>query len=173
MANEISDGYLVEKTIHPYLANSIAISASPSLPKYLNGNRPVICSVPKKDLDYVDQYRKDGGKAWMPFNTTQDDWGKDTSIQPIPFHLERDEPLIEFVADQWTEALQPCIDEIVRLDRDDESYIAKLTEPFVTTFENSLFDGSYVGVALLKWLAHMNSPVTVGIENMIFSMKLQ
>ena len=40
-------------------------------------------------------------------------------------------------------------------------------EPFVTHYEHSLFNGTYVGVALLNWLSHMNSPIRVGIEGMI------
>ena len=103
----------------------------------------------------------------MPFNTTPADWNQDPNIKPIPFHLEQDEPLLDFITDQWKEALQPCVDEIVQLEKDDENYISKLMEPFVTHFEHSLFDGSYVGGALLKWLVHVNSPVIVGIEDFI------
>ena len=167
MANEFTDGYLVEKMIHPYLANSIAISASPNLGNYINDKRPIVCSIPHKDLEYVSQWKANGGKAFMPFNTTPEQWKNDKTIQPIPFKLEQDESLLEFIANQWKEALQPCIDEIIRLDQDDESYIAKLMEPFVTRYEHGLFDGTYVGSALLNWLSHMNSPVTVGMEDMI------
>ena len=72
----------------------------------------------------------------MPFNTTPSDWAHDSSIKPIQFRLEQDEPLLEFIADQWQGALQPCVDEIIiiRLDKDDD-----------------LFDGTYIADALLKW----------------------
>ena len=63
MANEFSDGYLVEKTVHPYLADSIAISASPSIGQYINGNRPVVCLVPQDRLDHVGQWAR--GNSWM------------------------------------------------------------------------------------------------------------
>ena len=36
MPNEMSNGYLVEKTVHPYLAGSLAISAVPDIGKYVN-----------------------------------------------------------------------------------------------------------------------------------------
>ena len=180
MANEMSDGYLVEKTVHPYLANSIAISGTPNLGQYINGNRPIVCSIPNEALDHVAQWNR-GNEGWMPFNTTPNMW-KDNNdngntIQPI-FHdpyakgpngeeAKGDEPLLEFVAQQWESALKPCIDEIIRVDKDDESYIAKLREPFVTRFENSLFDGTYVGVGILDWLLHIQSPVTYGLEDRI------
>lgn len=167
MANEFLDGYLVEKMINPYVAKSIAISATPNLGGYINDKRPVVCSVPRRDLEYVNQWKADGGKAFMPFNTTPEQWKSDKTIQPIPYVLEQDEPLLEFIADAWKVPLQPCIDEIIRLDKDDESYIAKLREPFVTHFEDSLFDGTYVALSLLTWLSHVNSPVTFGIENII------
>ena len=117
----------------------------------------------------------------MPFNTTPNMWkvnnDNGNTIQPI-FHdpyakgpkgeeAKGDEPLLEFVAQQWESALKPCIDEIIRVDKDDESYIAKLREPFVTRFENSLFDGTYVGVGILNWLLHIQSPVTYGLEDRI------
>ena len=166
MANEFSDGYLVEKTVHPYLANSIAISGSPNLGEYINGDRPILCSIPKGALEHVAKWKRQNG-SWMPFNSTPDDWETNQSIQPIPFHLEKDEPLLEFVTQQWEEALQPCIDEIIRLDKDDESYIAKLREPFVKNFHHSLFDGTYVGIAILAWLLHVNSPVVYGLDDKI------
>lgn len=170
MANEFSDGYLVEKTVHPYLANSIAISGSPNLGEYINGDRPIVCSIPKEALEHVAKWKRQNG-SWMPFNSTPDDWQMDQSIQPIPFHLENDEALLEFVTQQWEQALQPCIDEIIRLDKDDESYIAKLREPFVKSFKRSLFDGTYVGIAILNWLLHMNSPVVYGLDDRISNLK--
>ncbi|KAL7532686.1 hypothetical protein ACHAXR_004781 [Thalassiosira sp. AJA248-18] len=166
MANEFSDGYLVEKTVHPYLAHSIAISGTPKLGQYINADRPVVCSIPKKALEHVAQWKRRGG-SWMPFNSTPDDWKMNQSIQPIAFDLKNDEPLLEFVAQQWEKSLQPCIDEIIRLDKDDESYISKLREPFVANFNHSLFDGTYVGIAILNWLQHMKSPVVYGLDDKI------
>lgn len=170
MANEFSDGYFVEKTVNPYVANSIAISASPSLRKYMNGNRPVICNISRTRLDYVGQWARGG--AWMPFNTTPDDWKKDDSIQPIPFDLNHDQPLLKFVSEQWEDDLQPCVDEIIRLDKDDESYIRKLMEPFILRYEGSIFDGTYVGIALLHWLVQRGSLVTHGLEQEIWRMAM-
>ena len=33
---------------------------------------------------------------------------------------------LEFVTTQWAQTLQPCIDEIIRIDTNDDEYIAKL-----------------------------------------------
>ncbi|KAL7528058.1 hypothetical protein ACHAWF_002426 [Thalassiosira exigua] len=171
MPNELSDGYLVEKTIHPYLAGALAISASPGLGKYVNGNRPVLCSVPREPLDFIAQYNK-GGNGFMPFNSTPLDWSRDPSIRPVPVDFNDDHGLLDFVTDQLEDALQPCIDEIIRLDQNVEHYILKLMEPFILNYENSLFDGTYVGISLLRWLSHAGSLVAYDLEDQIWNLAM-
>lgn len=108
----------------------------------------------------------------MPFNTTPEDWAKDPSIEPILFDMFNDGPLLDFVVSEWEDALQPCIDEIVRLDNDNESYIAKLMEPFILNYKHSMFDGTYVGAALLHWLVHTGSSTIIGLEQNIWSISM-
>ena len=89
----------------------------------------------------------------MPFNTTPKDWERDPSVRPNKWVFNEDEPLLRFVVDNWRKALQPCVDEIMRLDEDDDAYIEMLMEPFIHEFENSLFDGTYVAAQVLQMLS--------------------
>ena len=63
--------------------------------------------------------------------------------------MKNDDHLLEFTRQHWKEALQPCIDKIIKMDKDNKGYIAKLRETFITQFQHSLFGGTYVGTVLI------------------------
>ena len=90
----------------------------------------------------------------MPFNTTPDMWTTEKNIQPIvhdPYNDKagRDEAVLEFVTEQWEEALTPCVDKIVALDKDDDAYVKKLMQPYILNEGlRSLFDGTYIATSL-------------------------
>jgi len=174
MANEQSEGYLVEKTIHPYLAGSVGITATPGVGKYINADALVSCSIPEADLAKVQQYYRGSldkeAFLWMPFNTTPDMWTTEKNIQPIvhdPYNDKagRDEAVLEFVTEQWEEALTPCVDKIVALDKDDDAYVKKLMQPYILNEGlRSLFDGTYIATSLLHWYLVMGSPIVQGLQ---------
>ncbi|KAL7539498.1 hypothetical protein ACHAXR_009340 [Thalassiosira sp. AJA248-18] len=179
MANEMSEGYLVEKTIHPYLVGSVGISMTPDVGKYVNANSLVSCRLSRDEVDKVQRYYR-GEFQWMPFNTTPEMWTNDSNIQPIthsPYTREKDgvgdEPALEFVTSQWEEALMPCVDEIAALDRDDNAYVEKLMEPYLLNDgRRSLFDGTYLAISLLHWYSFVGSPLVrslriEGVEGML------
>lgn len=169
MPNEISEGYLVEKTVHPYLAGSLAVTAVPDVGTYVNANAMVSCRIDPAEIAAVQQYYR-GDLHWMPFNTTPDDWAGDPSIVPIryiPYAKDgiKDEPVLEFVTRRWERALKPCVDEIIRLDGDDDAYAAKLTEPYLLNGgRRSLFDGTYLALSMLEWFSWAGSPLVEGLE---------
>jgi hypothetical protein len=174
MANEQSEGYLVEKTIHPYLAGSVGITATPDVGKYINADTLVSCSIPEADLAKVQQYyrgSKDKPFLWMPLNTTPDMWTTEkNNIEPIvydPYNDKegRDEAVLEFVTKQWEEALTPCVDKIVALDKDDDAYVKKLMQPYILNEGiRSVFDGTYIATSLLYWYLVMGSPIVQGLQ---------
>jgi hypothetical protein len=87
MPNRFQEGYIAEKTLHPYLADSVAVTAIPSIGKYINADRMLTCHVPKDELAKVQRYYR-GNFDWMPFNTTPDMWGHNettngTIVKPI------------------------------------------------------------------------------------------
>ena len=175
MPNHFQEGYLVEKTVHPYLAASFPITASPNIGQYVNANSMVTCNVPPEELDRVQRYYK-GKFNWMPFDTTPDMWDSNSNgrtIQPIHYDPYADngmgdEPVLEFVASQWEKALQPCIDEIIRLDSNDDAYIEKLLQPYLLNGgQHSLFDGKYLAVSMLHWFIWAKSPLVRGLEGQI------
>lgn len=161
--NALWQGYMTEKEINPYLAQSVAVVGTPDYHKMANVDRVVHCNIPQNVL--VDAGRWAKGNSFMPFNTTPDDWKRDPTIQPIPFVLENDEDLLQFAKNKFSKALQPCIDEIKRLDQDDEAYVQKLMQPYLLKYENSLFDGTYVAKGILQWLLTMGSPLMIGLES--------
>lgn len=163
--NAMWEGYMTEKEINPYLAGSVAIVGAPDYSLMANANRVVHCTVPIDILVDAGQWARKG--SFMPFNTTPLDWENDPSIQPIPWDLKDDEGLMQFAMVKFREALKPCIAEIIRLDKDDEAYISKLMEPYILKFENSLFDGTYVASALLRFLIMMRSPLMIGLESSV------
>lgn len=169
MPNEVSDGYLVEKVIHPYLAGSLGITIIPDVGKYVNANTLVSCKVDPEEIAKVNEYYR-GNVNWMPFNTTPEMWAKDPSIKPIkydPYAKDgiRDEPALDFVAKTWEEALQPCIDEIIHLDQDDDAYADKIMEPFLQNMgRRSMFDGTYLAISLLQWFTWAKSPLVEGLD---------
>ena len=82
MANEMSEGYLVEKTIHPYLASSIAITATPNVGRYINADALISCSVPPDDIKRVQSYYK-GNFTWMPFDLPPESFAGRSSVPPV------------------------------------------------------------------------------------------
>lgn len=182
MPNELSEGYLMEKTIHPYLAGSVAITASPKVGTYVNSLGMVTCHVSPQEISRVQKYYK-GDFRWMPFNTTPDMWNSDDdgsgkkAVEPIrydPYDNEGkgDEPVLEFVASQWEKELQPCIDEIIRLDRNDDAYIEKLMQPYLLNDgKQSMFDGTHVALSMLHWYLLARSPLVAGLEVKIDSLE--
>ena len=180
MTNHFQDGYLAEKTFHPYFANSVSITSIPNIGRYINANGMITCHIPKHELTKVQQYYK-GNFRWMPFNTTPDMWKSDDSIKAIKYgpyaigpngeEAKGDEPVLDFVTNQWTQVLQPCIDEIIRIDTNDDEYITKLMQPYVLNEGmNSLFDGTYVANSMLNWFVWAKSPLIRGLEDDIASM---
>jgi hypothetical protein len=121
----------------------------------------------------VQQYyrgSKDKPFLWMPFNTTPDMWTTEKNIEPIvydPYNDKegRDEAVLEFVTKQWEEALTPCVDKIVALDKDDDAYVKKLMQPYILNEGiRSLFDGTYIATSLLYWYLVMGSPIVQGLQ---------
>jgi hypothetical protein len=82
-----------------------------------------------------------------------------------------DEPVLDFVTNQWEHALQPCIDEIIRLDNDDDVYTKILQQPYIRNGgENSMFDGTYLAHSMLQWFVWAKSPLVKGLEDKISSL---
>ena len=165
LSNALWEGYMTEKEINPYLAQSVAIVGAPDYSLMANGNRVVHCTIPREALEDAGRWARK--ESFMPFNTTPLDWERDPSIQPIPWDLKNDEGLIKFAVAKFREPLKPCIAEIIRLDNDDEAYVRKLMEPYILKYENSLFDGTYVAAGLLRWLLTMGSPLMIGLESRV------
>ncbi|KAL7552315.1 hypothetical protein ACHAWF_015536 [Thalassiosira exigua] len=179
MTNHFKDGYLAEKTLNPYLANSVAINAIPSIGQYVNAQGMITCHVPKEDLRKVQQYYRGNSFKWMPFSTTPDTW-EDGSVRPIkydPYADENkgDEPVLAFAKSQWEDVLMPCIEEIKRIDNDDDAYIENLMQPYLLNGgRNSIFDGTYIAFSMLRWFLWANSPLVnrladriQGLEGMV------
>ena len=169
MPNEMSEGYLVEKTVHPYLAGSLAVTAVPDVGKYINAESLVSCRVPPGEISKVQAYYR-GDFSWMPFDTTPEMWQDNSTIKPIKFDPyandgKGDEAVLEFVMSAWEDALQPCVDRIRELDTDDDLYIEKLMQPYILNDGvNSMFDGTYVARSLLHWLSIVHSPLVEGVD---------
>ena len=169
MPNEMSEGYLVEKTVHPYLAGSLAITAVPDVGKYINAESMISCQVPSEDISKVQAYYR-GDFSWMPFDTMPDVWPNNSTIKPIKFdpyanNGKGDEPVLEFVSSAWEDALQPCVERIRKLDMDDDLYIEKLMQPYILNDGvNSMFDGTYVAHSLLQWFSSAHSPLVEGVN---------
>ena len=155
---------MTEKEINPYLANSIAIVGTPDYASMANANRVVHCTLPRETLQDAARWARGG--SFMPFNTTPEDWERDPTIKPIPWDLKNDGELMLWAREKFGKALQPCIEEIIRLDKDDDAYLDKLMEPFVYSYTNSIFDGTYVAAELLRWLQKKGSRVTSGLESL-------
>jgi hypothetical protein len=172
MPNHFQDGYIAEKTLNPYLASSVAITSIPHVGKYVNADGMISCHLPEDELRKVQVYYK-GNFKWMPFNTTPEMWKSEEGITPIKYdpyanNNKGDEPVLEFVTSQWEKALQPCIEEIIRVDRDDDTYIEKLMQPYLLNEgQNSIFDGTYVAMSMLRWFQWKNSPLVGGLEDQI------
>ena len=156
MPNHFQDGYIAEKTLHPYLASTVAITAIPNIGQYVNADGMIACNLPEEELRKVQMYYK-GSFHWMPFNTTPEMWQSNDEIKPIKYdpyanNKMGDEPVLEFATSQWEKSLQPCIEEIIRLDQDDDAYIEKLMQPYLLNEgKNSLFDGTYLAMSMLRW----------------------
>ena len=180
MTNHFQDGYLAEKTINPFLANAVTITSIPNVGQYINADGMITCNIPKDQLKKVQRYYK-GNFTWMPFNTTPDTWAKDNSIQPIRYdpyavgpngeEKKGDDAVIEFAISQWETTLQPCIDEIIRIDNDDNEYIKKIMQPYILNGANSLFDGTYLANSFLNWFVWAKSPLVDGVEDQITSLE--
>ena len=176
MPNEVSDRYLVEKILHPYLADAVAITLTPDVGKYANAGVVVPCKIDPGEVARVREYYR-GNCRWMPFNTTPDAWARDPGIQPIeysPYAKDgiRDKPVLEFVTALWEEALRPCVDKVIRLDGDDESFIGKLTEPFLLNEgHRSLFDGTYLAISMFRWFSWAESPLVEGLDGSMESLE--
>ena len=84
MPNHFQDGYIAEKTLHPYFANSVAITSIPNIGKYVNAQGMIACRLPEEELRKVQAYYK-GSFRWMPFNTTPDMWQSNGEIKPIKY----------------------------------------------------------------------------------------
>ena len=181
MTNHFQDGYIAEKTLNPYFGNAVTITSIPNVGQYINADGMITCNIPNDDLTKVHQYYK-GEFKWMPFNTTPDMWAKDESIQPIHYDpyaagpngeaSKGDEAVIEFAITQWEKTLQPCIDEIIRIDTNDDEYIRKIMQPYVLNEGvNSLFDGTYLADSFLNWFVWAKSPLVDGLEDQIASVE--
>ena len=79
--------------------------------------------------------------------------------------------MLEFATSQWEKALQPCIQEIIRIDQDDNAYMKKLTQPYLLNGgHSSMFDGTYIAMSMLRWFLWANSPLVKGLEGTIQSL---
>mmetsp|Transcript_24377 Transcript_24377/g.36165 ORF Transcript_24377/g.36165 Transcript_24377/m.36165 type:complete len:168 (-) Transcript_24377:368-871(-) len=154
MTNHFRDGYLEEKTLNPYVANSVTITALPNIGKYANAQGMITCGVLEEDLRTAQRYYNSNFK-WMPFNTTPDMW-ETSNIQPIKYdpyadNNKGDEPVLAFAESQWKDVLMPCIDETKRIDQEDNAYIEKLMQPYLLNGgRNSMFDGTYIAIRSLE-----------------------
>jgi hypothetical protein len=172
MPNHFQDGYIAEKTLHPYLASTVAITAIPNVGQYVNADGMIVCNLSEEELRKVQLYYK-GSFHWMPFNTTPEMWQSNDEIKPIKYdpyanNKMGDEPVLEFATSQWEKSLQPCIEEIIRLDQDDDAYIEKLMQPYLLNEgKNSMFDGTYLAMNMLQWFQWANSPLVEGLEDAI------
>jgi len=175
MPNHFQDGYIAEKTLNPYLASSVAITAIPKIGQYVNAEWMISCHLPEEELRKVQMYYK-GDFKWMPFNTTPDMWKSEDKITPIKYdpyanNKKGDEPVLEFATSQWEEALQPCIEEIIRVDQDDSVYMEKLMQPYLLNEgKKSMFDGTYLAMSMLRWFLWANSPLVRGLDDRIKSL---
>lgn len=171
MPNRFQEGYIAEKTMHPYFANAVAVTSIPHIGRYVNAAGMITCDVPPAQLEKVQRYNV-GHFLWMPFNTTPDMWegGKVMPIEYDPYADDGrgDQPILDFAIETWEEALKPCVDEVVRLDEDDGAYIRKIMQPYVRGGgEGSLFDGTYVALSMLGWFVQAESPLVSGLEGKI------
>ena len=166
------DGYIAEKTLNPYLAHSVAVTSIPNIGQYVNADGMISCHLPEDELRKVQTYYK-GNFKWMPFNTTPEMWKSEEEIMPIKYDPYAnssmgDEPVLEFATSQWEKALQPCIEEIIRADQNDDIYIEKLMQPYLLNEgQNSIFDGTYVAMSMLRWFQWKSSPLVGGLEDQI------
>ena len=91
-------------------------------------------------------------------------------IKYDPYANDRqgDKPVLDFAIKAWEHAWKPCVDEVVRLDEDDEAFIQKIMQPYVLKGgESSLFDWTYVALSLLGWFVEAESPLVSGLEGKI------
>lgn len=84
MPNHFQDGYIAEKTLHPYLARSVAITSIPNIGQYVNADGMIACHLPEEELRKVQMYYK-GNFKWMPFNTTPEMWDSEDEIKPVKY----------------------------------------------------------------------------------------
>ena len=171
MPNRFQEGYIAEKTMHPYFANAVAVTSIPRIGKYVNAAGMITCDISPAELEKVERYNV-GYFMWMPFNTTPEMW-ESRKVMPIEYDPyandgQGDKPILDFAIKTWEEALKPCVDEVVRLDEDDEAFIQKIMQPYVQRGgEGSLFDGTYVALSLLGWFVQAESPLVSGLEGKI------
>ena len=64
----------------------------------------------------------------MHFNTNPEMGDSEDEIKPMKYdpyanNSMGDEPVLEFATSQWEKALQPCIEDIIRVDQDDNAYV--------------------------------------------------
>ena len=161
--------------MNPYFSNSVAITSIPNIGQYVNSGGMISCQLPEEELRKVQMYYR-GRFEWMPFNTTPAMWNSGMVINPIKYdpyanNNTGDEPVLEFATLQWTKALQPCIDEIIRVDQDDDVYIEKLMQPYLLNEgKNSIFDGTYLAMSMLRWFMLKKSPIVRNLDDEISSL---
>lgn len=86
---------------------------------------------------------------------------------PKPMNLTDAEETIQKGRTMLKDVMQPCLEEITRLDADPVAYVRKLSQPMLPNgqFEGSYFDLNRVVGGLRSVLSAYNSSLNVALDN--------
>eukprot|EP01083_Nonionella_stella_P307124 1078384_1 len=146
MENTLKAGYMSEKIFNGIFADTVPIYFGlPDIEEYnINMDRFVYCNVSEDKILQMRKMQKQHGKIWL-FD--------EDNMNPT------DEELIEWALVQLKDELQPCVDEIINLDKNKELYMRKVKQSIFKTgtTKRSQFDGYTLGVGFGELLKTLRS----------------
>ena len=159
MENTLTYGYTSEKIFTGLLANTVPIYfGNKDIGDIINLDRIIYCELP-------DQIVVDARKEW---------WTEQSIIKDklgVPRRNQPDENrTLQFVMDpyirEWAvktygKYMQPCIDQVIAIDKNDSLYRWKLSQDIVpnNSFEKSHYDGTIIVNAIIDILKYLKSPL--------------
>eukprot|EP00912_Choanoflagellata_sp_UC4_P002184 UC4_evm1s1383 len=119
MENTQAEGYLSEKLFNGVMGDTVPVyHGAPDIYKYVNSKRILFCNVSKATIRKMNTYYERRNRKWV---------GKVFENNPNP----SDEELISWATEFLRDEMTPCVNEVIRLDNDDDAYQAILKEPFL------------------------------------------
>ncbi|KAK3276110.1 hypothetical protein CYMTET_10222 [Cymbomonas tetramitiformis] len=146
--NQREEGYLSEKMFNALMGDTVPIYfGDPGVHRHVNPARFVHCDVDPASIDAMRKYWKE--------NNIRQQRRRSQNLEP------RDAELLAYIRGLVESSLRPCVEEVVRLDRNDTAYLEMISQPIVpgNTLENTIYDGGTMSRGLVEILRAMDSPI--------------